>query len=140
MVLSNAVLSRQVQSALGVVNHLVRATMDFKGKTAIHTPEVSPSINTEPDCIAHGVELLNDDETPMNFVVETLELYLRLDRPTAVRTMLAIHTGGRAVVAVASKADAVRLSRAISNRARHHKFPFVCRAFPRPARGTSRRS
>jgi ATP-dependent Clp protease adaptor protein ClpS len=106
--------------------------MDLKGGTVVHTPDASPSEGLGD--IKHGVELLNDNETPMDFVVATLELYLRMDRQTAVKTMLAIHTQGRSVVAVDSTADAIRLSRAITNRARHHKYPLVCRPFQRPTR------
>ena len=42
------------------------------------------------------VKLLNDDDTPMEFVVEVLARFFNQDRETATRTMLHIHSHGDA--------------------------------------------
>ena len=46
------------------------------------------------------VLLLNDDYTPMEFVVEVLEMIFGMDRPTATRIMLEVHTQGKGVCGV----------------------------------------
>src|ERR1700721_988830 len=48
----------------------------------------------------YQVVLLNDDYTPMEFVVEVLEKFFSLNRPTATRIMLEVHTKGKGVCGV----------------------------------------
>ena len=50
----------------------------------------------------YRVVLLNDDYTPMEFVVEVLELIFGMDRPKATRIMLEVHTQGKGVCGVFS--------------------------------------
>ncbi len=45
----------------------------------------------------YKVVLFNDDYTPMDFVVEVLEVFFNLNRELATKVMLAVHTEGRAV-------------------------------------------
>jgi ATP-dependent Clp protease adapter protein ClpS len=76
----------------------------------------------------HGVELINDDQTPMQFVVDGLRTILGLEQDAAVGTMSAVHRNGRAIVAVSSGAEADRASNALVTDARSHGHPLVCRA------------
>ena len=46
------------------------------------------------------VFLLNDDYTPMDFVVHVLELFFYMDHERATHIMLEIHTKGRGVCGV----------------------------------------
>jgi len=63
------------------------------------------------------VVMLNDDFTPMEFVVEVLEKFFGLDRTRATRVMLEVHTQGRGVCGVfiprdaASAASSLTISR-----------------------------
>ena len=43
------------------------------------------------------VVILNDDYTPMEFVVEVLERFFAMDRERATRVMLHVHTRGKGV-------------------------------------------
>jgi ATP-dependent Clp protease adapter protein ClpS len=52
-----------------------------------------------PAGFCHGVEILNDDRTTMEFVVSVLQHHLGLSEPAAIRTMLEIHRNGGVVVA-----------------------------------------
>ena len=48
----------------------------------------------------YGVVLLNDDYTPMEFVVDLLQVIFLKDIDAATRIMLEVHHQGRAVVGV----------------------------------------
>ena len=86
------------------------------------------TVGFESSRFPHGIELLNDDKTPMNFVVDALMKHVQLDRSVATQAMLAVHTKGRAVIAVYSHDAAARISKLISAEAAHSGHPLVCRA------------
>jgi len=48
----------------------------------------------------YGVILLNDDYTPMEFVVMILEKYFNKDHAGATEVMLKVHTEGRALCGI----------------------------------------
>jgi ATP-dependent Clp protease adaptor protein ClpS len=80
---------------------------------------------TEPPKL-YQVVLLNDDYTPMEFVVMVLQEYFMRDRETATQIMLKIHHEGRGVCGVYSKdvaATKVELVLAAARRAGH---PLQC--------------
>jgi hypothetical protein len=74
------------------------------------------SLLTFPDFVPPGcgVEVLNDDSTPMEFVVSMLSAQLGLDRKGTIRAMLAIHTKGGALLATPTRAAAEAAARAIT--------------------------
>lgn len=43
----------------------------------------------------YKVVLFNDDYTPMDFVVEVLEVFFNMDREKATKIMLTVHTQGK---------------------------------------------
>jgi len=74
----------------------------------------------------YQVVLLNDDYTPMEFVVMVLQQYFKLDLETATHIMLKIHHEGRGVCGVFTKdvaATKVELVLAAARRAGH---PLQC--------------
>ena len=74
----------------------------------------------------YQVVLLNDDYTPMEFVVMVLQEYFKRDLETATHIMLKIHHEGRGVCGVYSKdvaATKVELVLAAARRAGH---PLQC--------------
>jgi ATP-dependent Clp protease adaptor protein ClpS len=74
----------------------------------------------------YQVVMLNDDYTPMEFVVLVLQEYFLRDIDTATQIMLKIHHEGRAVCGVYSKdvaATKVELVQAAAKRAGH---PLQC--------------
>jgi ATP-dependent Clp protease adapter protein ClpS len=75
-----------------------------------------------------GVEVLNDNATPMEFVVSVLSSHLGLNQPEAIRTMLAIHTKGGALLPTPSRAAAAVAAQAITSEASNSGYPLVCRA------------
>ncbi len=72
------------------------------------------------------VLLLNDDYTPMDFVVHILEVFFRLDREKATQIMLHVHTRGRGVCGVYSHEIAETRVAQVNQYAREHQHPLLC--------------
>ncbi|MBT77714.1 MAG: ATP-dependent Clp protease adapter ClpS [Gammaproteobacteria bacterium] len=74
----------------------------------------------------YRVVLLNDDYTPMEFVVEVLELIFGMDRPKATRIMLEVHTQGKGVCGVFSYEIAETKVAQVSAFSEQHQHPLLC--------------
>lgn len=74
----------------------------------------------------YRVILLNDDYTPMDFVVEVLESFFGMDREKATRIMLAVHTEGRAVCGVYTRDIAETKAMLVNQYARECQHPLLC--------------
>ena len=59
--------------------------------------EAAPEVKQPP---LYQVVLLNDDYTPMEFVVDVLERFFGLNRTQATQVMLEVHTRGKGVCGV----------------------------------------
>jgi ATP-dependent Clp protease adaptor protein ClpS len=75
-----------------------------------------------------GVEMFNDNATPMEFVVSMLSEHLGLGRREAIGVMLAIHTKGGALIATPTQAVAEAAAGTITREASSRAYPLVCRA------------
>ena len=58
----------------------------------IAVQEAEPALKRPP---LYKVIIVNDDFTPMEFVVHILELFFSIDRENATRIMLEVHTKGK---------------------------------------------
>ena len=74
----------------------------------------------------YQVVLLNDDYTPMDFVVEVLEVFFNLNRELATKVMLAVHTEGRAVCGVFTRDIAETKAMQVNQYARESQHPLLC--------------
>ena len=72
------------------------------------------------------VVLLNDDYTPMEFVVHVLERFFSLTHDQSVEIMLAVHKKGLAVVGVFSHEIAETKVALVMDLAAHHEHPLQC--------------
>ena len=72
------------------------------------------------------VILYNDDYTPMEFVVEVLELIFSMDRPKATRVMLEVHTKGKGICGVFTYEIAETKVAQVSSYAEQHQHPLLC--------------
>jgi len=70
--------------------------------------------------------MLNDDYTPMEFVVEVLERFFNLGREQATRIMLAVHTQGQAVCGVYTRDIAETKAMQVNRYARQNQHPLLC--------------
>jgi ATP-dependent Clp protease adaptor protein ClpS len=72
------------------------------------------------------VLLLNDDYTPMDFVIVVLEKFFNLGREQATIVMLKVHREGRGVCGVFPKDVAATKVAQVGAFAREHQHPLVC--------------
>lgn len=72
------------------------------------------------------VVLINDDYTPMEFVVAILEQIFAMDHELAVRVMLKVHTEGKGVCGVFTREIAETKAEQVSQAAREHEHPLLC--------------
>ena len=75
----------------------------------------------------YKVIMLNDDYTPMEFVVHVLERYFQIGREAAVEIMMTVHLKGAAVVGVFTYEVAETKVAAVMDDARRHEHPLTCR-------------
>jgi ATP-dependent Clp protease adaptor protein ClpS len=85
--------------------------------------EAAPRLKRPP---LYQVVLLNDDFTPMEFVVDVLEHIFGMDRTTATRVMLEVHTKGKGVCGVYTFEIAETKVAQVTTYARQHQHPLLC--------------
>lgn len=85
--------------------------------------EAKPRLKRPP---LYQVVLLNDDFTPMEFVVDVLEHIFGMDRTTAPRVMLEVHTRGKGVCGVFTYEIAETKVAQVTTYARDHQHPLLC--------------
>ncbi|MDD5326067.1 MAG: ATP-dependent Clp protease adapter ClpS, partial [Polaromonas sp.] len=71
----------------------------------------------------YQVVLLNDDYTPMEFVVEVIQEFFNKDRETATQIMLKIHLDGKGVCGVFSRDVAATKVDQVTEAARKNGHP-----------------
>lgn len=74
----------------------------------------------------YKVMLLNDDFTPMDFVVTVIQKFFGLDREQATRIMLKVHREGVGVCGVFARDVAATKVEQVITYARQHQHPLAC--------------
>ena len=74
----------------------------------------------------YTVVLLNDDFTPMDFVVEVLQVFFALNREKATQIMLHVHTRGKGVCGVYTREVAESKVTQVNEFSRMHQHPLLC--------------
>ncbi len=74
----------------------------------------------------YSVILLNDDYTPMDFVVDVLVRFFALDLERATQVMLHVHTRGRGVCGVFSREVAESKVAQVNEYSRLNQHPLLC--------------
>ncbi|MFT5396673.1 MAG: ATP-dependent Clp protease adaptor protein ClpS [Gammaproteobacteria bacterium] len=85
--------------------------------------EAKPRVKRPP---LYKVILLNDDYTPMDFVVHILEVFFTVDRENATRIMLQIHTSGKGVCGVFTHEIAETKVSLVNDYSRENQHPLLC--------------
>ena len=78
----------------------------------------------------YQVVLLNDDYTPMEFVVMVIQEFFNKDRETATQIMLKIHLDGKGICGVFSKDVAATKVDQVTEAARKNGHPLQCVSEP----------
>ncbi len=78
----------------------------------------------------YQVVMLNDDYTPMEFVVFVIQEFFNKDRETATQIMLKIHLDGKGVCGVFSKDVAASKVEQVAGAAKDHGHPLQCQSEP----------
>jgi ATP-dependent Clp protease adaptor protein ClpS len=74
----------------------------------------------------YSVLLLNDDYTPMDFVVEVLMRFFAMNLEKATQVMLHVHTRGRGVCGVFTRDVAESKVAQVNEYARVNQHPLLC--------------
>lgn len=74
----------------------------------------------------YRVVILNDDFTPMEFVVQILEQFFGMDRTSATRIMLEVHTQGKGVAGVYTYDIAETRVAQVNGFSRQNQHPLLC--------------
>ncbi len=94
---------------------------DSDSGTAVQ--DAKPALKKPP---LFKVVLLNDDYTPMEFVVEVLETFFSMNREQATQVMLTVHTRGKGVCGIYTRDIAETKAAQVNQYAREHQHPLLC--------------
>jgi ATP-dependent Clp protease adapter protein ClpS len=118
-------LQEQGATRYGAVCYLSRGP---NAATPLPAQDAGDSPNLE-------VVLLNDEYTPMEFVVWVLQGLLQIAPDDAKRIMLSTHQTGRGSFGVFKRKQALALAARVESLAREHQHPLRCVLLPAPDPG-----
>lgn len=96
---------------------------DFDFDEGLAVEEAQPKLE-EPK--RYKVVLMNDDYTPMEFVVEVLNLFFGMDSDKATRVMMSVHTKGKGVCGIFSYEIAETKVDQVNEFSRLNQHPLMC--------------
>lgn len=85
--------------------------------------EARPKLKRPP---MYKVILINDDYTPMEFVVHILEVFFSMDRESATRIMLEVHTSGKGVCGIYTHEIAETKVSQVNMYSKENQHPLLC--------------
>jgi len=100
---------------------------DSDGRGTLLLEQVKPELKRPP---MFKVVLMNDDYTPMEFVVYVLELFFALERSKATQIMLTVHTEGKATCGVFTRDIAETKAAQVTQCAVENEHPLKCEVEP----------
>jgi ATP-dependent Clp protease adaptor protein ClpS len=95
---------------------------DEERDTGLATATAKPELKRPS---MYKVILLNDDYTPMEFVVHILEVFFAMNREKATQIMLTVHTQGAATVGIFPRDVAETKSEQVNNYAQENNHPLM---------------
>lgn len=85
--------------------------------------EAKPKLKSPP---MYKVILVNDDYTPMEFVVHILEAFFGMNREQATHIMLNVHTKGKGICGIYPRDIAETKVAQVNEYSRHNDHPLLC--------------
>jgi ATP-dependent Clp protease adaptor protein ClpS len=98
-------------------------TRNERPEQGIAVAEATPKTKVPP---LFRVVLLNDDYTPMEFVVDVLERFFGMARHAATRIMLEVHTKGKGDCGLFTHEIAETKVAQVTQYSREHQHPLLC--------------
>jgi len=86
---------------------------------------VAPAKPQLKDPPMYKVVMLNDDYTPMEFVIQVLQQFFGMNREKATQVMLAVHQTGRAVCGIFTRDVAETKVEQVNRCAQDNKHPLI---------------
>jgi len=74
----------------------------------------------------YKVIMFNDDYTPMEFVVEVLEMFFNMNREKATQVMLTVHSDGKAVCGIFTRDIAETKVTQVNEFSSSNEHPLLC--------------
>lgn len=96
---------------------------DYSGGHDLAVEEAQPKLKRPP---LYRVILVNDDFTPMEFVVEILQGVFRMERTSATRVMLEVHTEGKGICGEYTYEIAETKVAQVNSIAQQQQHPLLC--------------
>jgi len=97
--------------------------LESRKEQGIALEEARPEVALPP---MYRVILLNDDYTPMDFVIEILQLFFNMSYDRATQVMLHVHTRGKGVCGVFTFEIAETKVVQVNEFAHQHEHPLKC--------------
>jgi ATP-dependent Clp protease adaptor protein ClpS len=97
--------------------------LESRKEQGIELEEARPEVALPP---MYRVILLNDDYTPMDFVIEILRLFFNMNHDRATQVMLHVHTRGKGVCGVFTFEIAETKVVQVNEFSRQHDHPLKC--------------
>lgn len=96
---------------------------EYSGGHDLAVEEARPKLKQPP---LYRVILINDDFTPMEFVVEILQGVFRMERTGATRVMLEVHTQGKGICGEYTHEIAETKVAQVNTIAQQQQHPLLC--------------
>jgi ATP-dependent Clp protease adaptor protein ClpS len=109
------------------VTQEIRLQDESEGQGNTATAEAQPKLKRPP---MYKVLLMNDDYTPMDFVVHVLEIFFGMGPEQATQVMLAVHTKGMGVCGIFPKDIAETKAAQVVQYAKEHQHPLMAEVEP----------
>ena len=103
--------------------------MSDKHSKGDNRPSTDVIVKTKPKTKTpslNKVLMLNDDYTPMEFVVTLLEKLFGMDREKATRIMLLVHSQGKGICGIYTYEIAETKVAQVNEYAQRHQHPLLC--------------
>ncbi|MFV0477763.1 MAG: ATP-dependent Clp protease adapter ClpS [Parahaliea sp.] len=101
--------------------HLAKENDHYDGNLLVQ--ESKPQLKQPP---LYKVVLINDDYTPMEFVVDILQRFFRMNTEQATHVMLTVHTQGKGVCGIYTRDIAETKAALVNQYSREHEHPLLC--------------
>lgn len=94
-----------------------------QGEGSVAVAASKPKLKKPP---MYRVLMINDDYTPMDFVIEVLRKFFGMEIEKATQIMLAVHTQGKGVCGIFTRDIAQTKAAQVVQYARENQHPLMC--------------